>query len=317
MRNRDIQLEVESLETVTLLSGVPTTPIPLSALQPSEVWKKELRLENHMENLSAVVPRFAGGSGHGFIGGAAGVKRLQQYAPTEVATNKQLNQPLGQARANRIAKALGLNKNLCFTEQQYLTFISGNGQNGSGDLQSAQLVDESVAILTNSKANPLIRNINGQPTQIVLGSYGLTVNTAGLLESPANESAPTRQVNTVIAPGGYLSTWCAANGAESSLQMLYKSAYSIQLPHATAAQHERGAAELALYLNGRKSAVTGLSMTSSIWEVNFALIYVLNPKLAATMPAYWAPIPANVVAALTNSTAGQVNFSDYASEFDY
>ena len=55
--------------------------------------------------------------------------------------------------------------------------------------KAAQLVDESVAILTNTNANPSIRNINDQPTQIVLGSYGLTVNTAGMLESPANTQA--------------------------------------------------------------------------------------------------------------------------------
>ena len=255
--------------------------------------------------------------GHGFIGGVAGVKELQQYAPTEVTSRAQLNQPLGQAKADRIAKALGLDKNQCFTEAQYLAFISGQGQNGSGDFQSAKLVDESVAILTNSNANPNIRSVDGKPTRFVLGSYGLTVNTAGMLESPANASAPTRQVNAVIAPGGYISTWAAANGAEASLQMLYKSAYSRQLPYGIAAQHQGGSAELAVYLKGRKSEVTGLSMVPSIWEINFSLIYLLNPKLAANMPAYWAPIPGKVVAALVNSPTGQIPFSEYASYLSY
>ncbi|MDR3633918.1 MAG: hypothetical protein P4L84_08945 [Isosphaeraceae bacterium] len=254
--------------------------------------------------------------GHGFIGGAAGAKRFQQYAPTEVSSVDQLNQPLGQAKADKIARALGLDKSLCFTQEQYLAFISGNGKDGSGNLADAELVDESVAILTNSSAHPLVRNINGQPTQIVLGSYGLTVNTDGMLESPANTDAPTRQVNSVIAPGGYLSTWAAANGAQASLKMLYRSAYTVQLPYGTAAQHEGTDAELALYRNGANSAVTGLSMASSIWEINFALIYTLNPKLAAEMPAYWAPIPGNVVAALEKSPTGQVPFSVYASSFN-
>ncbi len=264
-----------------------------------------------------VVDRFARGQGHGFIGGAAGAKSLQRYAPARLTSSHQLNQPLGQARANRIARALGLVKSQCFTHAQFLAFISGQGKNGSGDLQSAQLVDESVAILTNSNANPAIRSINGQPTQIVLGSYGLTVNTAGMLESPANADAPTRQVNTVIAPGGYLSTWSAANGAEASLQMLYRSAYTRQLPYGFAAQHQGGVTELALYRNGRKSAVTGLSMVPSIWEINFALIYVLDPGLAARMPAYWSPIPAQVVAALEQSATGQVPFSEYSSYLHY
>jgi hypothetical protein len=53
----------------------------------------------------------------------------------------------------------------------------------------------------------------------------------------------------------------------------------------------------------------------SIWEVNFALIYMLSPKQAANMPAYWAPIPADVVAALLKSSTGEVPYSDYASYF--
>ena len=79
------------------------------------------------------------------------------------------------------------------------------------------------------------------------------MDTGGLLESPANSDAPTRQVNSVIAPGGYLSTWAAANGAEASLKMLYKSAYTVQLPYGTAAQHEGTDAELALYRDGAKT----------------------------------------------------------------
>lgn len=362
---------VESLESLTLLSGASAIQIPTSLPHPMEVLNQETSVTKGLPvaarsgtssakagaavqaafddlttgarhtsmsaaNGVAVTPRagaktrvnadkaipmaqsrFTRRQGHGFIGGAAGVKRLERYAPRRVTSGRQLNQPLGQANADRIAKALGLVKSQCFTEAQYLTFISGQGANGSGNLQSAQLVDESVAILTNSNANPSIRNINGQPTQIVLGSYGLTVSTAGMLESPANSQAPTRQVNAVIAPGGYLSTWAAANNAEGSLQMLYRSAYTLQLPHGTAAQHEGGDAELALYLDGRESAVTGLSMVPSIWEINFALIYVLNPALAAEMPAHWAPIPRQVVRALEQSASGQIPFSAYSSYLHY
>lgn len=253
----------------------------------------------------------------GFIGGASGVKYLKKYAPSQVNSNHQLNQPLGQAKADTIAKSLGLDKDLCFTKQQYLTFITGQGADGSGDPEDAKLVDESVKLLTNTCGNPLIRIIDGKVTQIILGSYGLIVNEAGMLESPANSDAPTRKVNEVLKPGGYLSTWCKANGAEASLSMLYKSAYTVQLPYAIIAQHEATDAELVLYLDCFNSAVTGMSMAPSIWEVNFCLIYVLNPKLAAKMPAYWAPIPKKVVKALENSPNGQVPFSDYSSYFKY
>ncbi len=253
----------------------------------------------------------------GFIGGAAGVKYLEKYAPPRVTSNRQLNQPLGQEKADDIAKSLGLDKNLCFTKQQYLTFITGQGADGSGNPEDAKLVDESVKLLTNTCGNPLIRIIDGKATKIILGSYGLIVNEDGMLESPANTDAPTRKVNEVIQPGGYLSTWCKANGAEASLSMLYSSAYTIQLPFAIVAQHEGTDAELVLYQDCFNSAVTGMSMAPSIWEVNFCLIYVLNPELAAKMPAYWAPIPKKVVKALENSPNGQVNFSDYSSYLKY
>jgi hypothetical protein len=108
------------------------------------------------------------------------------------------DQPLGEFKADCIAKSLGLDKNLCFTEQQFLTFLTGQGAEGSGNPDDAELVDESVKLLTNTCGNPLIRIIDGEITQIVLGSYGLIVNDAGMLESPANADAPTRKVNKTI-----------------------------------------------------------------------------------------------------------------------
>ena len=59
----------------------------------------------------------------------------------------------------------------------------------------------------------------------------------------------------------------------------------------------------------------GMSMAPSIWIVNFALIYTLNPGLAAKMPARWTPIPANVAQAIAASSGGQVPYSQYESSF--
>lgn len=47
--------------------------------------------------------------------------------------------------------------------------------------------------------------------------------------NPANGGAPTRQVNVVLAPGGYLGRWCRANGAMASLAQLYRSAYPVEV----------------------------------------------------------------------------------------
>jgi hypothetical protein len=57
-----------------------------------------------------------------------------------------------------------------------------------------------------------------------------------------------------------------------------------------------------------------MSMAPALWLVNFILVYLLNPSLAAYMPAHWAPIPANVAnAILPPNDSGQVLYSDYAS----
>jgi hypothetical protein len=59
-----------------------------------------------------------------------------------------------------------------------------------------------------------------------------------------------------------------------------------------------------------------MSMAPSIWIVNFALIYTLNPSLAAKMRAWWTPIPANVSLAIASSyPTGQVPYGEYESSF--
>ena len=148
----------------------------------------------------------------------AGTAKYQQYAPTETVSSRQNNRPLGAKAADRIARKLGLDKRHAFTPKQYALFIDGKGI--GGDPADAKLVDESVRIFTNTTGRPLYVTVDGKVTPVVLSSYGLSVNRAGMLESLANTDAPTRKVNIVLAPGGYLGTWCRQNGAQDSLRML-------------------------------------------------------------------------------------------------
>ena len=78
-------------------------------------------------------------------------------------------------------------------------------------------------------------------------------------------------------------------------------------------QQISGAAQLVTNTKGRTSVEVGMSMAPALWIVNFILIYILNPTLAASMPAYWAPIPAPVAHAILASPTGQVPYSQYAS----
>lgn len=249
----------------------------------------------------------------GFAQPYAGTPKYERYAPTQATSVGQVNRPLGVRAADRIARKLGLNKRDAFTSRQYKLFVSGKGF--GGERAAAKLVDASVRILTNTTGNPLYANVEGKLTPIVLGSYGLMVNTAGILESPANKDAPTRQVNEVIEPGGYMPRWCRHNRARASLQMLYRSAYTSEVVYGNKSQRQSEVAQLVPNQKGAAKTIVGMSMAPSIWIVNFALIYTLNPSLAAKMPARWTPIPANVAQAIAASPTGQVPFSEYMSSF--
>ena len=249
----------------------------------------------------------------GFAQPYAGTPKYQQYAPAEATIARQINRPIGAKVADRIARKLGLNKAHAFTAKQYALFISGKG--AGGDKTDAALVDASVRIFTNTTGRPLYANVDGKVTPTVLSSYGLFVSPAGMLMSLANTGAPTRKVNVVLAPGGYLGKWCRANGAEDSLRMLYKSAYTSEVVYGNKSQQQSGVDQLVLNSKGGRSSIVGMSMAPSIWIVNFVAVYTLNPKLAAFMPARWTPIPAEVVQAVKASPTGQVPYSEYESSF--
>jgi hypothetical protein len=302
-------------------SGVPITNDLVDTLAGSTPVHRRLAFVTAIALAALSVPSLAASQGvtqaatpdTGFVQPFAGTPKYEKYAPTQATNSREVNRRLGSKAADRIARKLGLDKRRVFTAKQYKLFVSGKGV--GGDPASAKLVDESVRIFTNTTGNPLYANVNGKVTPIVLGSYGLMVNTAGALESLANTDAPTRQVNSVIAPGGYLGAWCRHNGAQRSLRMLYRSAYTSEVVYGNKSQQQSGAAQLVPNQKGPTSSTVGMSMAPSIWIVNFVLVYTLNPKLAANMPARWTPIPANVADAVAASPTGQVPFSEYQSSF--
>jgi hypothetical protein len=249
----------------------------------------------------------------GFTSPFSGTPRYERFAPKQATTPAQINAPLGQRAADRLAVDIGLDPKKVFTPKQYALFVSGKGVDGQA--APAKLVDESVKILTNTRRRPLYSNVDGQLTATVLASYGVMVNTAGMLESPANTDAPTRQVNSVLMPGGYMGQWCRANGAEKSMRNLYASAYTREAVYGNASQQQSGVAQLVANQKAGTTTTVGMSMAPSIWIVNFALIYTLNPKLAAKMPAWWTPIPADVASAIAASPTGQVPWSQYSASF--
>ena len=245
-----------------------------------------------------------------------GSKIYEPYAPTRVESTDtlEINQPIGQNKADELAKIFGLQKDKCFTPIQFFTFITGGGY--GGNLTNALMIADATLILTNTKQNPIVRNINGNATTIVLGSYGLTVNEDGLLESCAQKTSPCRTVNEILAPGGWMEIWCKANGATESLVNLYSTAYVAEAIYSIQSQNQSGEAQLVAYnLTSNSSVKVGMSMIPPLWIVNFCLIYTLNPELAALMPAYWTAIPQQVATDISNSSEGQINYSYYQQYF--
>ncbi len=250
------------------------------------------------------------GLGTGFPQPYLGLPTLAGLAPTQATNASQINQPIGQQAAEELGSQLGLQP---LTEQQYNEMVSGRGVGGNA--ADGRELAESIYILTNTTGRPLVSDVNGVPTSSVLASYGVFVDPNGLLQSPGNTNAITRQVNPVVEPGGYMATWCRNNGATSALVALYKSTFPIEAIFGTLSQHMSGTAELVPNALGGVSTEVGMSMAPAIWLTNFFLFYFLNPALAADMPAYWAPLPAPVAAAIQASPTGQVPYSEYEPYF--
>jgi hypothetical protein len=250
--------------------------------------------------------------GEGFSEPYCGEKEWEKYTPTPiVSSSPKLHEGIGKERADELAKIFGIEKRKCLSSIKFLSLISGSGV--EGNMTETLILNEAITWFINSKDNPIICNIDGVPTPIVLGSYGLMVNEDGKLQSLAQDSSPCRKANELLAPGGYLPTWFKANGVEDSIIMFWASkALRDGVLYGGISQiiAEKNA-ELVEYKLGAASAYVGMSMIPPIWVVNFIAVYVLDPDLAALMPAYWAPIPTPVKEALMASPTGQVDYRDF------
>ena len=96
---------------------------------------------------------------------------------------------------------------------------------------------------------------------------------------------------------------------------LYRSAYLVEALYGNQAQQTSGPWQLVTNTKNGASATVGMSMAPSLWLTNFALLYTLKPSIAAQMPAYWTPIPAQVASAIRATRTGWVPYAGYASDF--
>lgn len=278
----------------------------------------------------------------GFAQPFAGTPKFLHLAPTQAARNAEINMPLGQKAADRLAKKFGFDKSKAFSKKKYAKYMAAKGTprgvTQAEARKAVELTKVSVNYLTNTNANTYTRIINGEKITVNLGSYGLIVTSDGRLESPANPTSPVRQINWVLAPEvicafpeaspppgipcGYMGKWMRQNGAKDTLSELYESAYTKEVVYGSRSQGNQDPWGIApnVKKNGTVTQV-GMAMAPSIWIVNFLLIYALSPTKAAKMPAFWEPLPDAVADALVadppaeGMNPGQVPYGDYMSYF--
>ena len=171
----------------------------MRSTRKSERWhRREGRLYRRAASVVALMglvalwvnPAASADESTGFSLPFSGAPAYEHLAPTQVTDPSQLHAPLGREWAEDIARQIGLRPEDALSEQQARDFTTGGGVGGSKE--AAEIIQGSIDILINTTGHPMYSDVNGVSTPTVLGSYGLYVTPDGMLQSPANASAPTR-----------------------------------------------------------------------------------------------------------------------------
>ena len=109
----------------------------------------------------------------------------RHLAPPQYRRPEQINEPLGDGKAARIAQALGMDQDMILTEPEYACLTQPNG--GGHDV-SRDIINACFADLTNSKGN----------ASIPLSSYGLSFDELGDVRSLCAPDAPCLEGNKLF-----------------------------------------------------------------------------------------------------------------------
>jgi hypothetical protein len=111
--------------------------------------------------------------------------KWERLAPTKARQAEQINEPLGIERADRIARALGIDARMVLTPAEYQCLI-GAPETRTPDQQT---IYSCVQDLTNSNGN----------ADTPLSSYGIYINDGGNARSVCAPDAPCLKFNALLA----------------------------------------------------------------------------------------------------------------------
>jgi hypothetical protein len=107
-----------------------------------------------------------------------------RLAPPEYRHSDQINEPLGRKKADRLARLLGIDRDMILTDQEYQCLIGTPPRDLAREIIYACSID-----LTNSNGN----------TVTPLSSYGLYLNERGNVRSNCAPNAPCLEFNKLFA----------------------------------------------------------------------------------------------------------------------
>jgi hypothetical protein len=225
----------------------------------------------------------------------------------KIPNEKLINVKLGIVNAHEIAKKMNI---IPFTTQQLYDFLFKPCPNWKFTIPQSEVINTTINCMFS-----LTNTINSHQLQLPpLSSYGLRFtknNNVLKIVADCATNQPCLTFNQYLAgPIEQISynAGCLNKVLNVLSNKVWINASKVSL---TCQAYDEGPC---IWME--KGEYYGVPTAPSLWIVNFALLYCLSPKLAASMPKYRAPIPYPVAKLLLANSNG-VEWSKVKHFFGY
>lgn len=264
----------------------------------------------------------------GIIPGIA-LKKNMWLIPKTTDTTK-INKPIGIKMAYHIAAKYGIIDSI-FTKNEFYKFLYGSTPKNEWkfDISREEVIKQTTQCLinlTNSiggtiNSTMLISPIincgfdsitctNIQP----LSSYGLkyiTKNNELYITTDCSVNQPCLNINSFLA--GPLQQICHSSGCLNKAHKLLNNPLFVRCAILSKKCQDNCISTGCMFKDN--GDYYGVPTQFSMWIVNFALIFMLRPELAAYMPMYKTKIPDDVAIALIDSNGEGIRYEEYKHLF--